>query len=212
MIKSVLFDFDGTIADTLPLVVSSLQKALYPIYKRRLSYEEIAKTFGPCEEGSIKLLAPDNFEETMALFYDYYQQDDIDCNCVKAFSGIKNLINKLKQRGLIVGLVTGKGEFTTKNSLDKYGLKDIFDVIKTGSIEKSIKCECILEVIEQYKLKPQEVYYVGDMPSDIDAARKAGCKIISVLYADIRNETVIREKAPDAICYSVGELEAFLCK
>ena len=85
-----------------------------------------------------------------------------------------------------------------------------FDIIKTGSTEKSIKTECIIDIIKKYKLNAEDVVYVGDMPSDIDSAKQANCKIISVLYADKKNEQQILAKKPNKICYSLDELSSFL--
>lgn len=210
MIKAILFDFDGTIADTLPLVVSSIQKAAFPFYQRVLSYDEIAQTFGPCEEGSLQILLPNHYKEATNLFYKYYEEDAKSLNCEQPFLGIIELLQNLKKHNIIIGLVTGKGTTTTNISLKKYNMLNTFDIIKTGSTEKSIKTECIIDIIKKYKLNAEDVVYIGDMPSDIDSAKQANCKIISVLYADKKNEQQILAKKPDKICYSLDELSSFL--
>lgn len=208
MIKMVLFDFDGTIGDTLPLVVNTIAKAVKPFVHKDLTYDEIAKTFGPCEEGSILKLVPNNFDEAATLFHKYYREEHH--TCAKPFAGIKELIAKLKAQNILVGLVTGKSEFTTHCSLEQYQMDTSFDVIKTGSMQKSIKTQCIKEIIAKYKLNPQEVIYIGDMPSDIDSARAAQTKIVSVLYATPQSEQAVKAKQPDKICYSIQELAAYL--
>lgn len=208
MIKAVLFDFDGTIADTLPLVVSSIQKTVESFLQKKLSYEEVAEVFGPCEEGSILKLVPENYVKACELFYKYYVNDHDMCST--PYNSIVDLIKMLKKEGILVGLVTGKGRRTTKISLKKYHMMNIFDVIKTGSLQKSMKVECIKEVLDEYFLKPCEAFYIGDMPSDIDSARKAGIKIISVMYSTLLNEADIKIKSPDKICYIVNELVDYL--
>ena len=50
MLKAVIFDFDGTIGDTLKLVIESIREAVSPFMDRELSDDEIADTFGPIEE------------------------------------------------------------------------------------------------------------------------------------------------------------------
>lgn len=204
----VLFDFDGTIGDTLPLVVKSIAKAVKPFVHKDLTYEEIAKTFGPCEEGSILQLVPNHFKEACDLFHKYYREEHHTCD--KPFTGIKDLINKLKSKQILIGLVTGKSEFTTHYSLQKYEMDTVFDVIKTGSMYKSIKTKCIQDIISQYKLNPQEVIYIGDMPSDIISAREAHIKIISVLYATPQSEAGIKANHPDKICFSIQDLTDYL--
>ena len=59
MIRAVVFDFDGTIADTLPLCIAAFRQAVEPHAGRRVSDEEIIATFGPSEEGTIRALIPE---------------------------------------------------------------------------------------------------------------------------------------------------------
>ena len=87
---------------------------------------------------------------------------------------------------------------------------DIFDIVKTGSLQKSVKDECIKQILQKCSLQSQELIYIGDMPSDIDSARKIDVKIVSVLYATLQNEVAIKAKKPDKICYSVEELTDYL--
>lgn len=204
MIKAVLFDFDGTIADTLPLVVSSIQKSVEPFLRKKISYKDIAETFGPCEEGSILKLVPEHYIEARELFYKYYIADHLICPV--PYNGIIDLVKMLKDRRVLVGLVTGKSKRTTEISLEKYHMLGIFDIVKTGSLRKSIKTDCIKEILREYSLNTNEVFYIGDMPSDIDSARSVGIKIISVVYSTLLNEAAIKLKSPDKICYTVNEL------
>ncbi len=73
LIKAVIFDFDGTLANTIPLCIEAFRKAVEPIVQRPLSDEEIMSTFGPDEEGSIRKLAPQHYEEATADFYEALQ-------------------------------------------------------------------------------------------------------------------------------------------
>lgn len=58
MLKAVLFDFDGTVGNTLPLCIAAFQKAITPLAGRSFSEREIVATFGPSEEGTIRALIP----------------------------------------------------------------------------------------------------------------------------------------------------------
>lgn len=91
-------------------------------------------------------------------------------------------------------------------------MENIFDKIKTGSIKGGIKPQMMQEIIQDYKLNPSDVIYIGDAPTDIDAARQVGVKIASVLYGTRIEEDAVKAKNPDAICYSVEELKQYLTK
>ena len=62
MFKGIIFDLDGTIANTLPLCIEAFRKSIEPLANRALSDEEIIATFGPSEEGTIMALAPLHYD------------------------------------------------------------------------------------------------------------------------------------------------------
>ena len=63
MLKAVIFDFDGTVCDTLPLCIAAFRKSIEPLAGRRFSDQEITATFGPSEEGTIRALIPEFYEQ-----------------------------------------------------------------------------------------------------------------------------------------------------
>ena len=210
MLKAVIFDFDGTIGDTLKLVIESIREAVSPFMDRELSDDEIADTFGPIEEGSIlKFVDEKDYEEACKLLYDAYARLHKEIT-PKPFAGVVDLIKYLKSKNLIVILATGKGAKTCEISLKQYQMENLFDKVKTGSIKGGIKPQMMQEVIDEYKLSADEVIYIGDAPTDIDAARQVGVKIVSVLYGTRIEEEAVKAKNPDAICYSIEDVKKYL--
>ncbi len=210
MLKAVIFDFDGTIGDTLKLVIESIREAVSPFMDRELSDDEIADTFGPIEEGSIlKFVDEKDYEEACKLLYDAYARLHKEIT-PKPFAGVVDLIKYLKSKNLIVILATGKGAKTCEISLKQYQMENLFDKVKTGSIKGGIKLQMMQEVIDEYKLSADEVIYIGDAPTDIDAARQVGVKIVSVLYGTRIEEEAVKAKNPDAICYSIEDVKKYL--
>jgi beta-phosphoglucomutase-like phosphatase (HAD superfamily) len=57
-IKTIIFDLDGTIADTLPLCIAAFKKSIEPLLGKEVSEQQIIATFGPSEEGTIRKLIP----------------------------------------------------------------------------------------------------------------------------------------------------------
>ena len=200
MLKAVIFDFDGTIGDTLKLVIESIREAVSPFMDRELSDDEIADTFGPIEK---------DYEEACKRLYDAYARLHKEIT-PKPFAGVVDLIKYLKSKNLIVILATGKGAKTCEISLKQYQMENLFDKVKTGSIKGGIKPQMMQEVIDEYKLSADEVIYIGDAPTDIDAARQVGVKIASVLYGTRIEEEAVKAKNPDAICYSIEDVKKYL--
>ena len=110
MIKMVAFDFDGTIADTIPICIEAFKKAVSPYAGHVLTEDEIIQTFGLNEIGMIKTVVKDNWKLALQDFYYYYEK--MHSNCRKPFSQIGDLIIYLKKKGVIVPLVTGKGRMS----------------------------------------------------------------------------------------------------
>ena len=72
-IKAVIFDLDGTIANTLPLCVRAFKNSVEPLINRSLSDAEIIATFGPSEEGTILELAPEKKEKGVSNYLHLYE-------------------------------------------------------------------------------------------------------------------------------------------
>lgn len=208
MLRTVLFDFDGTLGDTLNLCVEAFQRTLEPITGRSYSAEEVLATFGPSEEGTIALfLPPEKREEGIRGYFHWYQK--LHEKCPAPFPGIPELLAELEKAGIFLGLVTGKGPVTCDISLRKYGLADSFDAIEAGSPEGPCKPEAIRRILQRFDLRAEETLYVGDMPSDIRAAREVGIETLAVVWASTAQEDLVRRENPRAVFKSVESLRDY---
>lgn len=140
-IKAVIFDIDGTVANTIPIIIQAYRQAVEPLVHRPLSDDEIVATFGPLEEGSIRAIAPEDYKKGTADFLRIYKE--LHDMCPHPFDGITELLNTLKSKGVKVALSTGKGKESTDISLQRFNLHGFFDIIETGSPEGSRKIEAM---------------------------------------------------------------------
>lgn len=208
-IKAVIFDLDGTLANTIPLCIAAFRKALEPEVKRSLSDDEIMATFGPDEEGSIKQLAPENYKETTAHFMQYYK--DLHHICNHPFEGIADLLQTLKNKGVFLALATGKGKETTSLTLQHLQLTHYFDRIETGSPKGSRKPEAIQSIIDSFdNLTKEETIYVGDSKGDIKDSRKAGIKVIAAAWAETAKPDELKNEEPDELFHSIDAFANWL--
>ena len=210
MLKCVIFDMDGTIADTTPLCIAAFRKSIESLLGKSISDHEIFATFGPSEEGTIQALIPESFDEGVANYIKSYRElHDI---CKRPFDGIVDLLGALKERGLLLALVTGKGAISLNTSLEVFGIGEYFDAIETGSPEGPSKPAGIRRVLSKFGLEPQEAVYIGDMPNDIVSARKVSVPVIAAAWAKTANAPELETYKPDKICYTVAELYNYLMK
>jgi HAD superfamily hydrolase (TIGR01549 family) len=210
-IKAVIFDLDGTIGDTLPLCIKAFRCSVEPLIGRSISDAEIIATFGPSEEGTIMALAPDHYDRGVADYLQHYKT--FHNMCPSPFEGIEGLLRTLKEKGVRIAMVTGKGKHSTAISLKQFGLKNYFEFIETGMPGGPRKPEGIQLVINHFwELSKEEIIYVGDAPSDITASRKVGVPVVAAAWAETAEPEILKEFEPDEIFYTTGDFSRWLIK
>lgn len=203
-LQAVVFDLDGTIANTLPLCIAAFKKSIEPLLGKTLSEEEIIATFGPSEEGTIRALIPGHEMQGVNDYLYYYES--LHGSCPDVFPGIKELLQLLAERGVQLAMVTGKGVHSTRVSLKQFGVESYFDVLETGSPDGPNKVYGILKVLKRLNVDAKETLYVGDAPSDIKYCKELGVPIAAAAWASTTNADELLPLQPEYIFYSV---EAF---
>jgi phosphoglycolate phosphatase/pyrophosphatase PpaX len=207
-IKAVIFDIDGTLANTIPLIIQAYRQAVEPLVHRSLSDDEIAATFGPSEEGSIRAIAGDDYKKGTADFLRLY--NELHDMCPAPFEGITELLETLKSKGVRLAIATGKGQETINISLQRFNLAGYFERIEAGSPEGSRKIEAIQLILDKFSVKKDEVVYVGDSPGDITESREAGVPVVAAAWAETAKRDKLKELQPDEIFYIVQDFAKWL--
>ncbi|MDJ0695021.1 HAD-IA family hydrolase [Mastigocoleus sp. MO_188.B34] len=201
--KVIIFDFDGTIADTVEaLVVIANRLALefgYPqitpeelALLRNLTSREIIKYSGISVfkipflvkkvKGELKRKIPD----------------------LKPISGIQESLLVLKEKDYRLGIITSNSEENVKEFLKVNDLESIFEFIYSG-VTIFGKTTIINNVLRQKQIKSSEAIYVGDETRDVEASQKANIKVIAVTWG-FNNEEVLSQQNPDFIVTHPSEL------
>ncbi len=208
MLKIVIFDLDGTIGDTLPLCVTAFKKAIEPLGGVTLTPREIISHFGPSEEGVIRELFPDRYEEALELFINSYRE--LHDMAPRPFDGITDLLAFLKSKGIKNTIVTGKGMRTLQITLEKYGIASYFDILEAGSPEGPCKAAKIRKILDELGITAQEALYVGDAPTDITESREVGVEVASAAWASTAEPELLEQMNPGHVFDSVAGLRAYL--
>lgn len=156
MIKLIAFDLDGTIGDTVPMCIRAFEKAVSPYAGHTLSEREITQTFGLNEVGMIKKVAGEKWREALHDFYPVYEE--MHQLCPSPYEGIRELIKTLQKAGVLVALITGKGDKSCRITLEQFGMRNLFCSIKTGTEDKPNKAEAIEELLHDFRLNKDEFY------------------------------------------------------
>ena len=205
-LKGIIFDMDGTLGDTMPIVVEALRDTFRRYGGRDYSPAEVAIMFGPAEEGVISRRVPqDVFPAALQNYLERYSALHEQSN--QPFPGVIDLLQALQARGIHRGVVTGKGRGTAEISMRALGLEPYIETLVTGSAAGAEKPEAIQRVLAEWGIQPQEAAYVGDMPYDMRAAREAGVLPLGAAWAE--SATVAPEDGL-LIFDSVAALQAWL--
>ncbi|MGI2326721.1 HAD family hydrolase [Planococcus sp. YIM B11945] len=179
--KAVIFDFDGTLANTLPVCDFAFQHVFKKFDQRELTSEEIRAMFGPSETGIIqKNLIHMNKEEAIELYYTKYLEHHAEF--VEHNKEIEDLLRHLKEKGAKIGIVTGKARRSLDISLQALGMESYFDAIITGDdvINPKPDPEGVFKVLHLLNAAPQEAMFIGDSDADIQAGIQAGVFTVGV--------------------------------
>lgn len=102
-IKAIVFDLDGTIADTIPLTVYSIKEVVRKLTGRLLSDDEVTKEFGPIDTEIVKKLAGDKGDNSAVEHYIRHFTDNFG-KFIKPIEGIVPLLQYIKENGIKTGL------------------------------------------------------------------------------------------------------------
>lgn len=210
MIKMVAFDLDGTIGDTIPLCLEAFRRAVSPYAGHTLNDEEIVQTFGLNEMGMIKAVVNSQSEKALDDFYVIYEE--MHEKCPSPYQGINDIIDMLKEKGIRVALITGKGKKACEITLEKFGMQDKFCDIATGLESRPNKAESIQKLLEKYNLQKEEFYYVGDALSDITACQNAGVTCLSAAWGDMADVEGLTKMNPQHTFFTIEQIYQYFLR
>ncbi len=186
--KIFCFDFDGTIADTLPIIVKKANYLLKKSGEGEMSDELLRRLR---EEGMEEVLLDANIP-LYKLFFLYFRikkEINKEISKITVNEEVKDVLKTLKREGNIVGILTSNSKKNVKDFLEKNDL-NFFDFIKTsGILRKERK-------IKKLKRKGGIFIYIGDEVRDIRAGKKAKVKTVAVLWGLSSKKALLRER-PD---------------
>ncbi len=168
-----LFDWDGSLADTLPIWFAGFKK-VFAQYGIEVTSKKIAEEVIGDWEGPKRLGVTD----TEKFFVDLEAEVIEKLNEVKLNPGVFEMLKEVKSKGGKIGIVTASRKRWVKTALRNNGLRDLVDVFLGKEDVEFIKPdpEAIFKALEMMKGRPEEAIMVGDNEKDIVAGRRAGTK------------------------------------
>lgn len=201
----IIFDIDGTLTSTNNLIYASFNYITEKYMGKTLKQEEIIGLFGPTEEQIIEKWFPDNSEEVIEDYYEFYAGHHPEM--VSLYPGIMDLLLEIKSQSITLGAFTGKGRRAATLTMEAEGIRQLFDMLISGDdvVNHKPHHEGIDKFLAEYNFTKNRVVMIGDAPADITASENAGVEIISVVW-DSYAEEKVRSLNPKNLAHSVEEL------
>lgn len=181
-LRAVVFDFDGTLVNSLPLVLEAIAHALEP-FGRKPSGEIFARLGGPPERFLPLLLDdPKHVPEAVARMDAYHHAND---HLVEVFAGSAAMLDALRAAGVKIAIWTGRDRESTERLLRTLELAGQFDAIVCGDDLATHKPEPdgLREIMRQLGVRPAETLFVGDADVDVLGGRACGVDTVLIRHA-----------------------------
>lgn len=209
-VSVVLFDLDGTLVDSVALILKSFRYSLSQM-GLHAEDEEILNTVGlPLKEVCFDF-AGARGEEMFKCYVDY--QDAIHDLHVKEYAGAKDLLEHLKGQGCRRGIVTSKRRDLAKRGLTITGLDKYMEIIVAfeDTVAHKPNPEPVQKALAALGAEPKEALYVGDSPYDIRCGKNAGVYTAAVTWG-VSTEEQLLEEQPHMLARDWRELKDFIAQ
>ena len=210
--ECVIFDLDGTLVDTAPDLLATLNVLLGELGRRPLTLPEIKSAIGLGAKALLRNganltgapLSEDQIEEMFDKYIAYYSAHIADHST--PFPGAVEVLEACREAGVKLAVCTNKLESLSHQVLAALGLDGYFDAV-IGSDTLAVRKpdpETVLEILRRTGASPEKTLFVGDSQTDLETARAAKVAIVLVDYG--YSATPARELTPDAVISHLREI------
>jgi pyrophosphatase PpaX len=204
-LPAVLFDLDGTLVDSIELILSAARHA----FAQRpgptpTDAEWVALIGTPLVDQIRRFAASDDDFELLVAAYRAYQHEHHD-RMVRCYDGVLDVVRALHSADHPVAIVTSKGEAMARRALRHVGLDDAIDLVigADATTRHKPNPDPVLLALERLDVGARDAIFVGDSPHDIAAGNAAGVATVAALWGPFSRETL--EAARPS--YVIGRIE-----
>ncbi len=210
-LEAVLFDLDGTLVDTIPLILDSFRYATQTVLGEPVADDILSRNVGiplmiQMREFTDDAAVADEllraYREHNRLHHDERAQ---------LFEGTGEALSLIAERGIPMGIVTSKGREIAMRGIDLFDLGQYFTVVITMDDVDRFKPDPfpLLKAAEALGIAAGVTAYVGDSPHDVDAANRAGALSIAAPWGVSTRDRLL-EARPHFILDTMADLPELL--
>lgn len=206
---TVLFDLDGTLADTIPLIVASYQHAFRTVLGEEIDEARARAWIG---RPLLPALLEESPEHGHSLDLTYREWNLANtARLIRRYEGVPEMLEALASAGVRMAVATSKRRQTARLALEGVGIDHLIEV--AAALEDTTRHkpepDPLLHAAASLGSQPCDCVYVGDATVDVLAARAAGMAAIAVSWGAADREA-LAATGPDALVDTVADLTAYL--
>lgn len=206
---TVLFDLDGTLADTIPLIVASYQHAFRTVLSQDVDEARARAWIGRPLLPALLEEAPEHGHELDRVYREWNLANT--SSLIRRYAGVPELLAALAEAGVRTAVATSKRRETARLALQGVGIDHLVDVVAGLEDTERHKPEPdpLLHAAASLGVDPRDCAYVGDATVDVLAARAAGMSAVAVTWG-AGERSALAATGPDAVVDTVPQLAAYL--
>ncbi len=201
--KLLVFDWDGTLADSEACIIDAMQLASAEADLPKCNDAQVRDVIGLSLEGAIEVLFPEAEISVRSSVADRYREHyfSTSTSAAPVFEGVVEMLEKLNQENYFLAVATGK----SRRGLDKY-----FHTTRCAdeSLSKP-NPQMLIEIIDFFGLEAVDALMIGDSEYDLQMANNAGMGSVAVSYG-VHNAARLQQCEPLGIIHKITELSDYL--
>lgn len=209
--QMLVFDWDGTVMDSAAVIAESIQAACRDLGLPEPSDDRARHVIGLGLADALHYAVPElsssRYEEMVGRYRYHYLSRDQD---LRLFPGVVALIDELSEKGVLLGIATGKSHVGLSRALTVSGLESRFHATRCADqCASKPHPQMLLELMDEFALSPEDLLMIGDTTHDLDMAANAKVDAVGVAYG-AHSRDVLATRATRQVVASVDELANWL--
>jgi phosphoglycolate phosphatase len=207
----IIFDWDGTLADSTAVIKRALQRSAEDLHYPVPTDEQAAFIIGMGLRPALAHAIPTLREEDLVPLTDRFRHHfTTNENEIVLFSGVPEMLASLKARGHWLAVATGKSRRGLDRAFDTLGLREFFVASRCADEGFSKPHPGMLRALfDQTGMMPTDAVMIGDTTHDLQLAENAGTAAIGVTYG-AHDRALLEPHKPLTLADSVTALRVFL--
>ncbi|MDE6669532.1 MAG: HAD family hydrolase [Muribaculaceae bacterium] len=206
---TVIFDFDGTLADTRESIITTMAETMRVLGRPDADAEMMTSMIGlPLKEGirrAARIEDEKALDDAVTLYRKIYK--DTAPHTIKLYPGVKKTLATLAAEGYRLAVATSRGKESLKQMLETMVIDQLFTVLKADEdvINKKPAPDMVRDILSELNCSPADAMMVGDTSFDIEMGKSAGVRSCGVTYGN-HNRFQLIEAGADYVIDSITEI------